>query len=96
MIDLVRRNVVGQLTGLKLQLGKPRVEAACRCELRMRALLDDAARIHYQDTVAGQYGRQPVRDDERGTLRHQARDGAEWLPGRCWRGSGSSNLRGFA
>ena len=37
----------------------------------MRALLDDAALVHHQDAVAGQHGREPVRDHERGAMAHQ-------------------------
>ena len=37
---------------LKLQLREPRIEAARRRELRVRALLDDTALIEHQNSVA--------------------------------------------
>ena len=39
----------------------------------MRSLLDDAAVVQHQDAVAGQHGREPVRDHERGAPLHQPR-----------------------
>ena len=38
----------------------------------MRAFLDDAAGLHHQDAVAGEHGRQPMRDHQRGAPAHQA------------------------
>ncbi len=54
-----------------MQPRQPRVEAVGGDELCVRALLDDLARLHHQDAVAGEHGRQPVRDDEGGAVLHQ-------------------------
>src|SRR5262249_48404197 len=48
-------------SGLELQARQPRVETAGGGEFLVRALLDDAAGFHYQDTVAGQHRRQAMR-----------------------------------
>ena len=37
----------------------------------MGALFDDAALIHHHDPVAGQNGREPMRDHQRGAVAHQ-------------------------
>ena len=37
----------------------------------MRAVLDDTARLHHQDAIAGEHRRQPVRDDQRRAVLHQ-------------------------
>ena len=57
-----------------MQPRQPRVEAVGRDELFVRALLDDLARLHHQDAVAGEHGREPVRDDEGGAILHQPID----------------------
>ena len=44
---------------------------AGRGEAFVGAFLDDAALVHHQDAVAGEHGREPVRDHQRGALRHQ-------------------------
>ena len=36
--------------------------------------LDDAALVHHQDAVAGEHGREPVRDHDGGALLHQPRE----------------------
>ncbi len=38
----------------------------------MRAFLDDTARLHHQDPVAGEHGCKAVRDHQRGAVGHQA------------------------
>jgi len=38
----------------------------------MRALFDNASFIHHNDAVTGQYRREPVGDDQRGAVFHQA------------------------
>ena len=38
----------------------------------MRALLDDAAMIDHQDTVAVLHGGKPVRDHDAGAIAHQS------------------------
>ena len=58
-------------TVLELQLRQPRIEPAGGGEALVGAFLDDAAFVHHQDAVAGQHGREPMRDHERGALRHQ-------------------------
>jgi hypothetical protein len=60
------------LARLELQLGEPRVKSAGCGELLMRALFDNASFIHHNYAVTGQYRREPVRDDQRGALFHQA------------------------
>ena len=55
-------------TVLELQLREPRVEPAGGRELLVGAFLDDAAGVHHQDAVAGEHGRQPMRDHQRGAL----------------------------
>src|SRR5438552_260924 len=47
------------------------VEAAAREELRVRALLDDAAPVEHQDPVRALDRRQPVRDHDRRAATHQ-------------------------
>src|SRR6266576_3433621 len=56
---------------LELQAREPRIEAAGGDQLLMRALLDDAARVHDKDAVAREHGGEPVGDDQRGAVRHQ-------------------------
>ena len=61
------------LKPLELQLGEPRVKPAIGDERLVGAFFDDAAFVHHQDAVAGEHGRQPMRDHDRGTLAHQLR-----------------------
>ena len=56
---------------LELQLGKPRIEPAGGGERLVRAFLDNVALVHHQDAVAGEDGREPMRDHQRGALGHQ-------------------------
>ena len=56
---------------MKLQARKPRIEPATRDQLGMAPLLDDPPAIHHHDPFRRAHGRQPVRDDQRGTIRHQ-------------------------
>jgi len=59
------------LRGLELQFGQPGVEAASGGQCRVRALFDNTPLIDHQNTVARQDRGQPVRDHDRGALRHQ-------------------------
>src|SRR5438270_9639668 len=59
------------MSALALQFGKTGVEADQCEEVLVPALLDDAARFHHQDAVAGEHRCKPVRDHERGPLGHQ-------------------------
>ena len=61
------------LAGLKLQLRQPRIEPAGRSQRLMRALLDNAALVEHQNTIARQHRRQPMSNDNRGALTHQLR-----------------------
>ena len=49
-----------------------RVMPAARDQLAMRALLDDAARVEHDDAVGVFDRRQPVRDDQRRAVAHEA------------------------
>ena len=51
---------------------EPGVEPVLPDQALVRALLDDAAALQYQDAVGRSHGREPVRDDEGGPPRHGA------------------------
>ena len=71
-LDAARQADDRSQAGVELQLGEPRVEAAARDQAAscvpsstMRPL------VEHQDAVAGQHGREPVRDHQRGAALHQ-------------------------
>src|SRR5690606_25333544 len=54
---------------------QPGVMPALRHQLRMAALLDDAAVVEHQDAIGAADGRQAMGDDDRGAADHQLLDG---------------------
>src|SRR5262245_1357153 len=60
------------LTVLELQLGEARVEAAGGRECLVPDFLANATLVHAQGAAAGEDGGEPMRDDQRVALGHQA------------------------
>ena len=75
--EKIRRAVVYQMapgiSALKLQSRQTGIKPALNDQALVRADLDDAALVEHQDAVAGQHGRQPMRDHQRGAALHQPR-----------------------
>ena len=59
------------LCALELQPREACIKSAGGGERLVRAFFDDAAFVHYQDAVARENRRQPMRDHDRGALAHQ-------------------------
>src|SRR5712691_2857300 len=61
----------------KLQFVELRVKTTHREQFSVRSALDDPARIDHEDHIRAPHGRQPMRDYNRSSSRHQIPQGVE-------------------